>query len=137
MTLREFVIQQTRQRLDRLASEAVRAAESDGEDAVHDLRVAIRRFTQSLILFPDFFPRKAHKKITRRLKKMMNRTSEVRNRDVALDYLSSSEDPSVRQRLTRERDAFAEDVNRTLGRWQAKDFAVHWRAELRLDEERP
>ena len=137
MTLREFVIRQTRQRLDRLASEAVRAAQSDDEDVVHDLRVAIRRFTQSLILFPDLFPREANKKITRRLKQMMDRTSEVRNRDVALDYLSSSGDPSVMQRLTRERDAFAEDVNRALGRWQAKDFAVHWRAALRLDEERP
>lgn len=131
--LRDFILDQARQRLDRLALEAARSVDSQDEDAIHDLRVAMRRFSQSLILFPDLFPPKAAGKINRRIKKMMGRTSEVRNRDIAMAHLVGSGDKGVLRRLGRERAGLVREFHRAMLRWQTKDFAALWRTDLRLE----
>ena len=132
--LRDFILDQARQRLDRLALEAARSVDSQDEDAIHDLRVAMRRFSQSLILFPDLFPPKAAGKINRRIKKkMMERTAEVRNRDIAMAHLVGSGDKGVLRRLGRERAGLVREFHRAMLRWQTKDFAALWRTDLRLE----
>jgi len=63
------------------------ALKSRGPDEVHDLRVAIRRLSQALRHFEFCFSAHSASKIRTRLKKMMHLAGEVRNLDVAMDYL--------------------------------------------------
>jgi len=67
-----------------------RAAKSADAEAVHDLRVAIRRLAQCLRVFEQFFPRDKTRKIRRELKEMVDLASEVRNRDVALALVAEA-----------------------------------------------
>ena len=120
-------------RLDKLANQAARTAKSQDVDTVHDLRVGIRRFSQGLILFPDFFPADDVKKIRKRLKSVMNLSSEVRNRDIALEHLDSSGDDLVKGRLREERTSHAVKLKAGLDKWAARDYPVRWRASLELE----
>ena len=56
--------------LTRLAFEVHGAAKHPGSDQIHDLRVSIRRFSQGLSVFSDFFPAWEVKKVKKRLKRI-------------------------------------------------------------------
>lgn len=77
--------------LERLAFEVNHTLHAGDADAVHDLRVSIRRFSQSLVVFKDAFPSKDVKKIRRRLKELMELTNGPRDCDVAMKLLPKSE----------------------------------------------
>src|SRR3954452_21762777 len=77
--------------LARLAFQIHHVRQNGDIEALHDLRVAIRRFGQSLILFKDVFAGKEVKKIRRRLKELMKLTNEARDCDVGIELLPDSE----------------------------------------------
>ena len=131
-TLNEFVVEQMNHLLTTLAFAAHRASNKPGPDEIHDLRVSIRRFTQGLLLFPDFFPKWEVKKIKRMLKRMMRLTSEIRNRDIALEFLHRLEATAHRQRLQRERTEYQRQFEEMVRRWSARDFSAKWRNRLSL-----
>src|SRR5215471_4850764 len=80
-----------RQRLNRLAKELAGAARSpEDPDAVHDLRVAIRRFVESIKIFPEVCGQVQSRKFRRKLKPMLRALGEVRNFDVTTSVLSSA-----------------------------------------------
>lgn len=54
--MRKYATEHTSTLLRRLAYHMNRVGRSADSDSVHDLRVAIRRFTQSLRVFAPFFP---------------------------------------------------------------------------------
>ena len=60
--------------------------------AVHDLRVAIRKFDQALIVFEPLLDRKCVRRARRKLKKIMALAGAVRNCDVADDLLNVADD---------------------------------------------
>lgn len=131
--MKKFVRAQTQVRLKKLQAEFRRATRSpEDPEAVHDLRVAIRRFVQCLRAFKQFFDEEQAKKIRKSLKKLMKRSGEVRNRDITIDLLKEAGldgAPAVaaleRQRL----DAEKEFV-RTLHRWP-KRRAEEWSSRLK------
>ena len=82
--IRDYAAEQTSMLLRRLAFQASRTARMADVEAVHDLRVSIRRLAQCLRLFSQFFPRERTKKIQQKLETVMDLASEVRNRDIAL-----------------------------------------------------
>src|SRR5690349_6465278 len=86
--IRDYAIEQINHLLTRLAFEVHRAAKHPGPDEIHDLRVRIRRFSQGLSVFDDFFPRWEVKKVKRRLRRMMKLTSKIRDRDITLEFLA-------------------------------------------------
>ncbi len=100
---------------------------------MHDLRVATRRFSQGLILFPDFFPSDDVKKIRKRLKSIMNLSSEVRNRDIALEHLEDSGEDVLKATLQEERGLHATHFKAALDKWAERDYPKRWRAYLGLD----
>src|SRR5271167_2440560 len=104
--MHEYAMEQMNRLLTTLAFQVRRAAKKPGPDQIHHLRVSIRRFTQGLQLFSDFFPKWEIKKIRRVLKRMMRLTSSIRDRDITLDFLAASEHTAHRPRLTRERTAY-------------------------------
>src|SRR5260370_29156551 len=93
-TMREFALQQTAVLLRRLAFEVNRAAKNGDRAAVHDLRVAIRRFSRGLRLFAQFYPAGSRKKIRRQLAGLMQAAGRVRDRDIALQLLAEAGVPS-------------------------------------------
>ena len=85
-----YALEQGSTLLGRLAFRLGRAPRLHDPESVHDLRVAIRRFQQCLRVFHQFFPRGEAKRIRRRLRKVMNLSAEVRERDIALGLIKQS-----------------------------------------------
>lgn len=81
--------------MERLAFEANRTAKSPGADAVHDLRVAIRRLQQGLVTFKELFPRKPAKRIRKQLKAVLAAAGKLRDCDIALEILTRTAQPGA------------------------------------------
>ena len=131
-TLNDYVVEQMNRLLTTLAFQVHRAAKKPGVNEIHDLRVSIRRFTQGLLLFMDCFPKWEVKKIKRMLKRMMRLTSEIRNRDITLEFLAELQAPAHRRRLERERLQYQRQFAEMVRRWSARDFSAKWRNSLSL-----
>ena len=120
--------------LRRLSFRMNRAARLRDADSIHDLRVAIRRFEQCLQIFHQFLPG-GHKKIRRRLRKIMELSGEIRNRDVALGLLKQAGLPSrsaLTVRLWRERREIQSRLLASLDRWGNRDLSRKWGSRLGL-----
>ncbi len=131
-SIRDYAFDQMNRLLTRLAFQVHRAAQRPGPAEIHDLRVGIRRFAQGLLLFDDFFPDWEVKRIKKRLKRMMHLTSEIRDCDIALEFLEGTKDTVHRRRFERERAAFERQFSEMLQRWSSHDFSAKWRSGLSL-----
>jgi CHAD domain-containing protein len=121
--------------LDRVAFQVHRVARMPKPDSIHDLRVAIRRFTQSLRIFRDFFPRTEAKRVRAQLSELMDLAGEVRNRDIAIELLAKAGvDGNSRfvSAFQLDRDATARRLSRAVRRWHRRDFSQKWRNRLEL-----
>jgi CHAD domain-containing protein len=119
--------------LERLAYRVTAAAHTHDEASIHDLRVAIRRFSQSLTLFKDLYGAKERKKIRARLKRLMELTSEVRDCDVAAELLKKSElagAAALEERLADRRKDTVKLLLPALRGWPARHTTARWRAAL-------
>ena len=121
--------------LKRLAHRLSQAASSPHPDAVHDLRVAIRRFQQFLRVFRQFLPDRTARKIRRRLRKIMKSAGEVRNRDIAAKLLRQTDRTSsleLSTRLARKRRQAEQDLIDRLNGLKKGDFERKWHAKLQF-----
>ncbi len=71
------------------------------------------------------------------LKRMMQLTSSIRDRDITLEFLTASQHTSSqhsthRPRLARERSAYQRQFAEMVRRWSAHDFSAKWRNGLSL-----
>src|SRR5215831_17277706 len=71
--------EQLRRLIERLAFQANRVAKSPGPDAVHDLRVAVRRLDQAITTYNVHLPRKPAKRIRKQLKTVLSAAGAVRD----------------------------------------------------------
>jgi CHAD domain-containing protein len=124
--------EQAEELLRRLAYQIGRAAKAPQEDEVHDLRVAIRRFTQAAAAFRASFPAKAAKRMRRKLKELMDLAGNVRNCDVAVRLISHASFPAagLRERFRRQRRAAEQVLRETLQRWLRRHSYSKWRMWL-------
>jgi CHAD domain-containing protein len=89
--MRKFVQSRTMARLKKLEAELRRAVHApEDQKAIHDLRVAIRRFTQCIRTFAQFLDPARIKPFRRRLRKLMDRCGAARNCDIALEVLRAA-----------------------------------------------
>jgi CHAD domain-containing protein len=130
--VRDYAFEQMNRLLTTLAFRVHQAAKTPGADEIHDLRVSIRRFSQGLRVFGDFFPKRELKKIKKLLKRMMRLTSELRNRDITLEYLAEMKHATHQHRLEQERTDLAREFSEMIRRWSARDFSAKWRSDLSL-----
>jgi len=133
--MREFARLQTATLLLRLAAQVKQTAESSDAEAVHDLRVAVRRLSRALRSFAQFFPGKSWKRIRKRLSGLMNLTAAVRDNDVALELLEKagiSKRARVALAVEKRRREAAANLRRELHAWLTRNFAHEWRGELEL-----
>ncbi len=134
--MRQYVDEQVRTRLGRLVFEVHRCAKSREVEAVHDLRVAIRRFNQSLRTFLSLLPRREAVRVRKRTRRLMRQSAEIRNRDIALQFLARGGFPqrsTLRSRLERERRQAETLLAEMLQRFTKKDYSARWRAALELN----
>ncbi len=131
-SMHDYAVGQMNRLLTTLAFRVHRAGRKPGPDEIHDLRVSIRRFTQALELFSDFFPKWEIKKIHRMLKRMMRLTSSIRDCDITLEFLAEARHTAHRPRLTKERGAYQRQFSEMVRRWSAHDFSAKWRNGLSL-----
>ena len=132
--MKDLVRLKTSERLKRLAKEIRRVAHhAKDEDAIHDLRVCIRRFKQELRVFHGWFEPRHVKRATRGLRHLMDRCAAVRNCDVAKEVIESAgwRHPAVFARLETQRQDARKELERMLKRWRRQDRVKAWRRQLR------
>jgi CHAD domain-containing protein len=76
----------TRELYDRLTRQARRTARTPDAAQVHNLRVAIRRYSQALALLPPDTP--GFRGVPRKLKKTMTLAGQVRDADIAIKLVA-------------------------------------------------
>ena len=133
--MRDYARLQTAILLRRFAFQVTRITSSADPDCVHDLRVAIRRFSRCLRVFAEFYPGNACKKIRRELSAILHLAGEVRDRDIAMEFLTDAGIPKgahIRARLQTERRKAARDLQAEARRWKAGSTSRKWRAKLEL-----
>ena len=133
--MREYVGLQTGILLRRVASTMTQAAHAADADAVHDLRVAIRRFTRCLRVFAQFFPRRSRRQLRRRLADLLDACGGVRDRDIAIGLLRQAgvaPAAPLMRRLGAERRAAARELQLELQGWKPRGFTRQWRNRLEL-----
>jgi CHAD domain-containing protein len=131
--MREYVRLETRILLRGLAVQVNRSARAGDAEAIHDLRVAVRRLSRCLRVFAQFYPGDSWKSIRRRLRCLMAVCGSVRDRDIAIELLEKAGVPSVSplaQRLDEERHAADDELRRELRRWKHRDLPRRWQARL-------
>jgi CHAD domain-containing protein len=135
MSMREYVLVQTGILLGGLAFQVNRTAGSGDAEAIHDLRVAVRRLSRCLRVFAQFYPARSWKPMRRRLAGLMDACGSVRDRDIAVELLEKAgvpaDSPLVRQ-LHEERRAADGELRRELRRWKKDSFSHRWRVRLEL-----
>ena len=133
--MRDYARLHTAILLRRLAFQLNRAARSGDADSIHDLRVAIRRFSRCLRVFAPFYADAGWKKIRIQLKALMETSNAVRDRDIALGLLKEAGIPAraaVVARLQAERRKANHDLLLEIRRWKSRSFSQRWRARLEL-----
>jgi len=133
--MREFARRHTSVLLRRFVLQINRTARDGDPDAIHDLRVSIRRLSRCLRVFAQFYPGKGSIKLRRRLKELMDTCGHVRDRDVALIILANAGFPEtsiVVRRLTRDRAASLIELMALLRRWRRRGSSRKWRERLGL-----
>jgi CHAD domain-containing protein len=131
----KFASVQASRLLGKLAFQVRHAAKHPNEDAIHDLRVSIRRLTQCLREFHQFFPRHETKKILKQLGKVMDLAAEMRNRDIAIELIGKDGRPAESAflaNLGQERELAKQKLTRALVQWRRRDFSRKWRPWLAL-----
>ena len=130
---RKFAYEQAYKRLGRLAFQVNRTIRSRNAESVHDLRVAIRRFSQVLRVFKPCFRGKEVRKIRRELKQMMDLAGEVRNCDIAFKMISKahrSDATGLRPKLEDLRREGERVLVAFLKRWADRQSSLKWRGAL-------
>ena len=119
----KYGVKETKLRLDRFSKNLRRAAEHpEDPEAIHDLRVSIRRVVQGFKTFGELLDPAPVKKLRRRLHELMDLCASVRNCDVALtllDQVGVTTDASV-SRLKKTRAEGAKKLSRRLKRERLK-----------------
>jgi CHAD domain-containing protein len=134
--MQAFAAGQVASRLGDLASHVQAAVKESDADAVHDLRVSIRRLGQSLDVFGALLPKGEAKKVRKTLSRLMAVAGQIRDRDIALEFLAEaglSRDDQLWKRLKAGRRDANKDFARRVKRWSQGQFADKWRSSLRLD----
>jgi CHAD domain-containing protein len=135
MNMKEFAHERIEALLARFASQARRAAENPDEEAVHDLRVSIRRLSGGLRAFSQFFPGKSWKQVRRELSPLMDAAAGVRDRDISLDLCKKAgleEGAGIVARFTEDRSTAAGALQNALREWNKRHALQQWKGALEL-----
>lgn len=133
MTLREHIEGHTLTLMRAMASQITKSAGDNDAEAIHDLRVSIRRLRECLRTFKDLFPPAPRKKIRKQLRQLMKAAERVRSADIALKLLAKAglgdNAPQV-QDLRKQRDQFQVELHDKLSAFAKQPYTRTWREAL-------
>lgn len=118
LRLDRFAVQSLREREAVLRRQLTRARASLDPDAVHDLRVAIRRMRACLEAFPTVFRAKRVERLRRKLRRIFHLAGAVRDTDIAAELHQAG--GKRRRRLAKTRRNRARRLRRQLGKKKAR-----------------
>jgi CHAD domain-containing protein len=100
-------------------------------EAVHKLRVSIRRLQQALRLFGEFLDERETRRVKKQLRTVLRAAAEVRNRDIAAKLVASTgaSETLVAQLESERRNRMTELLRLLRSRRRTQG---HWRARLGL-----
>jgi CHAD domain-containing protein len=127
--MREFAEAQVNARLERVVAEIERMRTEMTEDAVHDLRVSIRRLAQALRLFGELLGKKAARALRQQVRPLLKCAGEVRNRDIAIAIVRRSKTPgapALVRTLKEERTAAMNQLHVLLEAFHGVDLRRQW-----------
>jgi len=133
--MRKLVRSQTAARLKKLNREVRQVAHRPTDtDAIHDLRVSIRRLRQELNVFEAWFKPGPLKRIRGNLKKLMERCGAVRNCDIAVEVLRAAgwRRRELSEGLDKERRHTSKELAHTIEGWLRRGKIGNWRDHLRI-----
>lgn len=104
MTLRDFTQRKIIEMQKRVESESTRIKAKADAEAVHDLRVAIRRLTQVLHILGPAVGKNKSKAMRQALRPIMDFAGDVRNYDIAIELCRSAKIPARSALLRRLRE---------------------------------
>jgi CHAD domain-containing protein len=133
--MREYARRETAMLIGKLTIEIDRSAGAVSADAIHDLRVAIRRLSRCLRTFSQFYPGRWWKKARAQLSALLHTAGAVRDRDIALELLVEagiSKRAAVAAKLEAERTEASRELALEVRRWRERGFTRKWRAQLGL-----
>jgi CHAD domain-containing protein len=123
----KFAVKETRGYLRQFKKHLRHTAKHpEDPEAIHDLRVSIRRLTQCFRTFRGLLEPRSIKKLQRRLRKVMDHCGAVRNCDVALDLLQQSgilEGASV-SKLKKAREDSGKELRRHLKKERRRSYSA-------------
>ncbi|HEV2202598.1 MAG TPA: CHAD domain-containing protein [Bryobacteraceae bacterium] len=132
----KFALSQTRVRLKRVTATLRRAAKHPEDARVnHDLRVAIRKFSQCLRTFRGLFEPQPVKKMRKRLRQLMALCGAKRDYDVGLQVLEVAglpPDSSAVLKFREHRDSGLRALAHYLGEKRNRSMTENWRKQLQL-----
>lgn len=133
MPIRRYAQAQAQTLVRRLAYQVNRTVKRGDADAIHDLRVAVRRLAQCLDTFAGLFPKGAAKKVGNRVDQIRKLAGGVRNRDIAIEYLVKIKaPPKLIATLRAERKDSVRDLLHRLDAWNKREPWRKWRARLEI-----
>jgi CHAD domain-containing protein len=118
--------------LDTLDFQLRRTLKKPDSSQAHDLRVAIRRFGQSLAVFESCFGSGIAQRIERELNTVMKLAGKVRDSDIVLKMLGEL-DPvptKVKAKIERKRDKTEVELTDAIARWIGRGEPARWRLNL-------
>ena len=105
---------------ERLEKDLHAAAQNQDEEAVHHIRVSIRRFVQGITVFAQYVPANWSKKVRRQLRRVMRRSSKVRDLDIALVFLKKHRFPEEILANRRERAGLKLAAALSSSKWRTR-----------------
>ena len=112
----QFGVVQIRALVRKLTSQIRTSLKKDDAEAVHDLRVSIRRLMQALSVFEPCFSGRENRKARRRLKRIMAAAGLVRNCDIATK-LCGKRAARFQKKIQSQRDGARRELTVALKRW--------------------
>jgi CHAD domain-containing protein len=131
LTMQRFARRQISSLLDNVVFDLHNAGKLKDAEAIHRMRVSIRRLSQALKVFEQYVPSRENKKINKQLHRVMQLSSRVRDLDIALKYLEKhghATDGLVAKRLDGKRQ-----LTEVLYRLSRPDLSLKWRMRLELE----
>jgi len=138
ITIGRFAAEQGDNLLRGVTTQIVRAIKVQGADEMHDLRVAIRRFTRILIVLKPCFPRSESRRIRRGLKQIMTQAGDVRDYDIAMHLIEKTELPQAIALIglfREKRKEAARLLAASLRRWVKRNLPARWRNARKAEGE--
>ena len=125
-----FALRKVQELVDAVVLAMNNALPLNDPEAIHAMRVSIRRLQQALRIFKQYLNAGGVRRVRKQLKKAMTAAGTLRNHDIALELLAKvSKEPAE---LHTGRAAAASSLRETLESLVNKDTALKWRVQLGL-----